>query len=161
MDIHEGVVSQQEISIHNQCCWSVLADSPCQPACWVLEKGKLCTTHCHSIHTQPSPAPKALAPLPPNYLKDTKHMEIFHSFANVIYCYSFKHCNELVRPEDPLTIFLADSSRQDTGSRVQTHSEASHRQQKLSWVSLSGRCLFTSQSTKEAWALLHMFMISI
>lgn len=96
MAILEGEVSQQEISIHNHGCWSVLADSPFQPACWALEVGKLCTSRCHSIHTQPSPAPKTLVPFPQNDLKDTKHV-VLHTdctrFSTVIYCYSFKHCN--------------------------------------------------------------------
>ncbi len=95
MAVHEAVVSLPGRSIHNQCCWSVLADSPCQHACWVLEAGKLGTSHCYRIQTQPSPAPKALAQLPQNYLKDTKHIKGLHN--KTCYCtkacYSFKHCN--------------------------------------------------------------------
>ncbi len=93
MAVPEAVVSLLGRSIHNRRCWSVLADSPCQHAWWVLEASKLCTSHCYRIQTQPSPAPKALAQRPQNYLKDTKHIESLHN--KTCYCtkrcYSFKH----------------------------------------------------------------------
>lgn len=116
MAVHEAVAYLQGRSIHNQCCWSVLADSPCQHACWVLEAGKLCTSHCYRIHTQPWPAPKALAQLLQNHLKGTKHTGSLQN--KTCYCtktcYPFKHCNITAKnwsEQKPLVPDLLDRIR--------------------------------------------------